>query len=203
MRRDGFTLVEVLAVLAILGLLLGITAVSVGKYRQAGRIAECQARIVSLSLLIDSYTDRRGDPPPSRLAPLGVTDANAVNEGIEALVVAFKHPDYAGRRPDEDWLANGDEDETQTLRLVDGSRALLEVVDPWGNPFVYIASRDYDQDFIYRFEGAADETARAVRDPLTGGWHRFESYQLRSVGPDGFLGTEDDLANYEIHSDEE
>ena len=37
-----------------------------------------------------------------------------------------------------------------------------------------------------------------LQDMSTGAFHRFESYQIRSAGPDGLLDTEDDLANYEI-----
>ena len=134
-----------------------------------------------------------------------MTDANTVNEGIEALVAAFKHPDYQGKRPDESWLANGDDDSTQMLRMVDGSRALLEVVDPWDNPIMYFVYRDYDTEMVYRLEdetGLNDETVRAARNPLTDTWHRFDSYQLLSAGPDGLRDTEDDIANYEIPVEE-
>ena len=70
-KAAGFTLIEVLTVLAIIGLLLGLTAVAVGRYRESGRNTEAKARLTSLALLVDSYADRMGEPPPSRLAVLG------------------------------------------------------------------------------------------------------------------------------------
>jgi prepilin-type N-terminal cleavage/methylation domain-containing protein len=201
----GFTLIEILVVIAIIGLLMGLVAVTVSRQGQAGRITDCKARIDTLSLLVTTWADRNGDYPPSRLAPLGVTDGNGVNEGIEALVAALKGKAWSGRRPEERWLANTDGDSSKSLKLADGSSALLEVVDPWDNPLVYISSADYGADFGYRFvteAGTEDQTARSAMDPLTGAPHQFEAFQILSAGPDGVLGTEDDIANYEIDTGE-
>jgi prepilin-type N-terminal cleavage/methylation domain-containing protein len=203
--RRGFTLIEILIVIAIIGLLMSLVTFVIGRQSEAGRIAECRSRLAQVALLLESYADRMGDYPPSRLAALGVTDANAVNEGIEALVVALKSSEYTGRRPEERWLANGDQDRSEALRLADGSQALLELVDPWEQPLVYIAGSSYDEEFVYRFgEGARaeDVTLRAAMNPLTGAPHQYDSFQLRSAGPDGLLDTEDDIANYEIEVDD-
>jgi prepilin-type N-terminal cleavage/methylation domain-containing protein len=202
---SGFTLVELLVVIAIIGLLISIVSFAVVKQREAGRITECRARLTQIGLLLATYSDRMGDYPSSRLANVGVKEHNRVNEGIEALVVALKAPDYAGRRPEEGWLGNTDGDKDERLKLVDGSKALLELLDPWDDPIVYIASGDYEQDYVYRFgSGAAaeDVTVRAAINRLTGAPHEFEGYQLRSAGPDGILDTDDDIANYEIPRDD-
>lgn len=199
--RRGFTLIEILAVIAIIGLLMSILVVSLGKQAETGRIAECKARLEQIQILLESYSSRVGDYPPSHLAPLGVKANNHVNEGIEALVAALKAGDYAGRRPEEGWLANTDGDQDEGLRLVDGSHALLELVDPWDNPIVYIASGDYRDEFPYRFgtgANAEDITVRAAVNPLTQAPQEFEGFQLLSAGPDGLPGTEDDIANYEL-----
>jgi prepilin-type N-terminal cleavage/methylation domain-containing protein len=207
----GFTLIELLVVIAIIGLLISIVSFAVVRQRQAGRITECKARLTQIGLLLATYQDRMGDYPPSRLAAVGVKEHNRINEGIEALVVALKAPDYSGRRPEEGWLGNTDGDKDDRLKLVDGSKALLELLDPWDDPIVYIASGDYDDESVYRFGagagggGAASEdvTVRAAINRLTGAPHEFEAYQLRSAGPDGILDTDDDIANYEIPRDED
>ncbi|MHC5212251.1 MAG: prepilin-type N-terminal cleavage/methylation domain-containing protein [Planctomycetota bacterium] len=201
----GFTLIELLVVIAIIGLLISIVSFAVVRQREAGRITECRARLTQIGLLLATYQDRMGDVPSSRLVNVGVKEHNRINEGAEALVVALKAPDYAGRRPEEGWLGNTDGDKDERLKLADGSKALLELLDPWDDPIVYIANSDYDDDFVYRFgSGAAaeDVTVRAAINPLTGAPHEFEGYQLRSAGPDGFFDTDDDIANYEIPRDD-
>ena len=201
-RADrGFTLIEILVVIAIIGLLMSILVVSLGRQAEAGRVTECRARLEQIKLLVESYSSRVGDYPPSRLARLGVKDNNRINEGIEALVAALKASDYAGRRPEEGWLANGDGDQADALKLVDGSHGLLELVDPWDNPIVYIANGDYREEFPYRFAagaGTEDHTLRAAINPLTQAPQEFDGFQLLSAGPDGLPGTDDDIANYEL-----
>src|SRR5262249_12603312 len=149
------------------------------------------------ALLLESYKDRTGDYPAAKLAALGVRDANQVNEGIEAAVAALRAPDWGGRRPEERWLGNGDEDSSKSLKSADGSNALLELVDPWDDPIAYIPSRDYSDSFVYRVgEGssAQDVTLRAETNPKTHTPWQFDTFQLRSAGPDGVFGTDDDLA---------
>ncbi len=207
----GFTLIEIMVVIAIIGLLMGLVAVTVSRHGQAGRVAECKARVEAIALLVESYSDRMGDYPPSRLAALGVRDGNSVNEGIESLVVALKSPAYNGRRPEERWLGNTDGDASKTVQTVDGSHNLLELLDPWDNPIVYIGNGDYDAEWSYRLGGSGggagasggggsgeDVTVRAAMNPLTSAYQQFDGFQLRSAGPDGVMGSDDDIANFEI-----
>jgi len=202
MRRNaGFSLIEILVVLALVGLLMGLVATGVFRFSETGRITDAQARIEALSLLVESYRDREGEYPPSRLPRMGVTDANRVNEGCEALAAALRAKSYGGRRPNEGWLVNTDDDRSPMLSSADNSNALLELCDPWDNPLVYIVHEDYAQEFTYRLtdgDFVEDYRALARTNALTGAFHNFESYQLLSAGPDGLLGTEDDLANFPL-----
>jgi prepilin-type N-terminal cleavage/methylation domain-containing protein len=199
--RAGFTLLEIMVVIAIIGLLMGLVAVAVSRQSGAGRLADCRARIAQFALLLESYKDRTGDYPPARLASLGVRDANQVNEGIEAAVAALRSPDWGGRRPEERWLGNVDEDSSKSLKSADGGNALLELVDPWDDPIAYIPAHAYGESFVYRLGepgSAEDLTLQAETNPKTRAPWQFDTYQLRSAGPDGLFGTEDDIANFEI-----
>lgn len=202
----GFTLIEMLVVIGILTLLMTITVIGIGRYQQSGRITDARARIASLSLIIEGYADDHGDYPPSRLAQLGVTDANEVNEGIEALVAALFSKSHTGSRPDDDWLINVDADRADGLDLATGGSGLNELQDPWENPFVYIVNGDYDREQVYRLTDVdagqvEDVTVRARSNALTETYYEFEGFQLVSAGPDGLWGTEDDLANFEADTD--
>lgn len=204
-RQGGFSLLEILVVITIIGLLMGFGAMAVGKYRETGRITDCESRIQSLALWAESYAERTGGYPPDRLEALGVGDAgNALNEGIEAAIAALRHRDYAGTRPNEQWLGNQDGDQSGQLDSLDQSSALLELLDPWDNPLVYITADHYDEQTSVLLDdgmGPVAVDAGALRNPLTGAYHHFESFQIRSAGPDGLLDTEDDLANFETDAD--
>ncbi len=200
-RTSGFSLIEILVVLALVGLLMGLVATGVFRFSETGRITDAQARIAALSLLVESYHDREGAYPPSRLAAAGVTDGNRINEGCEALAAALRAKSYGGRPPNDAWLVNTDDDRSPMLRAADNSNALLELCDPWDNPFVYIVHGDYEREFTYRVsdgDWVEDQGAMARTSPLTGAFHNFESFQLVSAGPDGVLGTDDDLANFPL-----
>jgi len=197
----GFTLIEVLVVITLIGLLMSFGAVALSRYRETGRVTDAEARLSVIGLLAESYADRTGELPPSTLAALGLAGANRVNEGIESLVAALRQRDYAGKRPEERWLGNVDDDQHADQHAADGSTALLELLDPWGNPFVYLRHDRYSEPAVVLLgegDDAVEVETRAVRNPLTGAFHRFDTYQLRSAGPDGLLDTEDDLGNFEI-----
>jgi prepilin-type N-terminal cleavage/methylation domain-containing protein len=203
-RASGFSLIEILVVITLIGLLMGMAVLALGRHSEAGREADCRARIEALNLMIESHEDRTGGFPPCRLVDLGVNDANTVNEGIEALAAALRDRDYAGKRPDERWLANVDDDRSDALRSADGSSALLELVDPWDNPFFYVLSGSYDRGGVVRIDaggGTEDVEVHAMKNPLTGAFHRFDTFQLRSAGADGVMDTRDDIANFEIDPD--
>jgi prepilin-type N-terminal cleavage/methylation domain-containing protein len=197
----GFSLLEILVVITIIGLLMSFSAVAISRYRETGRITDCKSRIQSLALMVSSYAERAGDYPPDRLDALGVKGvANQVNEGIEACIAALRRKDYGGQRPNERHLGNTDDDSADKLDAVDGSRVLLELLDPWDNPLVYIVNAHYDVEAIALLDnGSLVEplAVRAVMNPLTGAYHRFESFQIRSAGPDRLMDTEDDLGNFE------
>jgi prepilin-type N-terminal cleavage/methylation domain-containing protein/prepilin-type processing-associated H-X9-DG protein len=59
--RAGFTLVELLAVMAILGLLVGLSLVGVNKFRAMGYETACKANLRSIATTMSNYVDSRCD----------------------------------------------------------------------------------------------------------------------------------------------
>ncbi|MBI4878202.1 MAG: prepilin-type N-terminal cleavage/methylation domain-containing protein [Planctomycetes bacterium] len=200
--RRAFTLIELLVVISILALLLGIGATQYPKFLATGKEADTRSRLQQLSGLLEQYRNRTGDYPYSQLARYGLKAKNDVDEGNEALVVGFFHKDYDGERIPEKYLKNQDgEDVADKNVTIHGMPVLLEVVDAWDNPFVYIRYDDYGKESCYEFLDAdtAEWVAKVVTgavSELTGGFYAKESYQLLSVGEDGVYGTADDIASY-------
>ncbi|MCU0722404.1 MAG: type II secretion system GspH family protein, partial [Planctomycetes bacterium] len=152
----GFTLIEVLVVLAIIATLAAIVLPQIFSSSKSGEIAATNSRREALELSIKTYSSNWGDFPPSRMAllPFGKIDApNEKNEGPEALVLALsterKNGPYTNWQ--EDWLGNCDTDKLASVPAKSAIKKsdLFEVVDFWGNPFVYIHCRDYGKKLKY------------------------------------------------------
>src|SRR5687768_14627945 len=68
--RSGFTLVEVLIVITILGMLMALTVVGIGKAMDAGRRTKMVVDISQLDQALTTYKTDRGDFPPSMFGVL-------------------------------------------------------------------------------------------------------------------------------------
>lgn len=120
--RQGFTLVELLLVVAILATLATVVAVKFGGQGEQARIAATRTSISNIKTAVEAYEIRMGRYPNS----------------LEDLTVG-----------------------------TDSQPALLEkgaISDSWGNPFDFKKTGKYD-------------------------------FKITSPGPDGQMGTEDDITN--------
>ena len=200
-HRRGFTLIELLVVITILGALLALGAKQFSKFLGKGKEAQTIATIEQVKGLLEQYRNRKSDYPPCRLSNYGIKSTNVTNEGIESLVVGLFHKDYDGPRIDEKYLLNVDDDVADKNVTEHELPVLLEIVDAWENPLVYIRFDQYTQEHEYDFADAETyeietHVVTAAKSELTGGFYAKESYQLLSVGEDGVYGTEDDIASY-------
>ena len=72
-RARGFTLVELLVVIAVIGTLVGLLLPAVQAAREAARRASCQSNIRQLALAVQSFQDANRFFPPSMLHKPGTT----------------------------------------------------------------------------------------------------------------------------------
>ncbi len=132
MKSRAFTLLELLAVIAIIAVLTGIV-IGVGRRAsEAGKVARTKAELAALSAALESYKRQYGDYPRTadgtilvqsligRLGPTGTTLSPAGRAQMEAA----KFHLALGANPDAavDPFAN--------------TSAVF--IDPWGQPYRYV-----------------------------------------------------------------
>lgn len=60
MKRAGFTLVEILVVIAVIGVLIALLLPAVQAARESSRRTQCRSNLKQIALAINEYVDRQG-----------------------------------------------------------------------------------------------------------------------------------------------
>ncbi len=203
-RTRGFTLIEMLVVIAILSLLAMFLIPSLSMGRQKGEIAETEARMTFLRTAIDRFERVSQTYPPddfTTLDPKVSWKRDDINTGIESLILHL-HVKRGGQSTLEDkqqWLSNTDQDHNTVESPVLGTNEKYEVVDAWGTPIAYFAAQygGYAKEqSIQRTDGTIVKVG-ALTDTKGKPLHPTK-YQLISAGPDQEFGTEDDVSYPEL-----
>ncbi len=205
-RAQGFTLVELLVVLAIIGGLAALITPMLRRARVRAKINSAKQEIQRLSLTLEAHQFDFGDYPPTDLESFYEVSGNGINSGIESLVGHLATRNKGGPYFifKEEHLDNQDGDRLENKELfkdlnwIFGDAQLREYLDPWGNPYVYFHNRDYGSSFTVYQRDRKKTLAGAQFSEKTASYHSLTTFQIWSVGPNGKNenGEGDDLGSW-------
>ena len=214
----GFSFIEVLVVMGIIAVLAGVALVVMGVVQKKRPQIITKTRLAKIAGTIEAFRMQTGNFPPSDLQQIKLKTGfpiqpskmtNTVNMGNESLYQCLILPGFDNKLSvSEDELGNTDDDRLDKPLAANGSPVLYELLDAWGNPFVYLVDADYlpsmKEGVTYTLGLQARDTTDAEPSPQvrawklsTGGFAQPGKYQLFSMGPDGIPNTEDDVKAWE------
>ena len=104
-KKEGFTIIELLTVLAIIALLVGILVPSMNRVRFFARNTRQQAQITAIDMALTMFRNDYGDYPPSNQFDEDPTSNNIYN-GAQKLAEAMVGLDMLGFHPNSAWRAD-------------------------------------------------------------------------------------------------
>ncbi len=197
--------------MGIIAVLVGGTVVVINIFFRRGPEFDTKNTLRKVQLLVEKWRmEFDGVYPPSDLRRLRlVSDTgeevkdlpNTLNVGIESLYQAFFWPGFKSDPQFGDAeIGNTDEDELRKAVNKLGTKALLEILDGYGNPFVYFHREDYERAAqagvslrVKDPDGQVSEVQAYPYRTAEGNFVNPTSFQLYSLGPDGQPNTEDDI----------
>jgi prepilin-type N-terminal cleavage/methylation domain-containing protein len=102
-EKTGFTLVELLTVLAIVAMLIGLLIPSLTMIRNTARRAKQKSQLTEIGLALTAFRNDYGDYPPSYWHPINSPDYC----GAQKLAEALLGWDLLGFHPRSAWRADG------------------------------------------------------------------------------------------------
>jgi prepilin-type processing-associated H-X9-DG protein/prepilin-type N-terminal cleavage/methylation domain-containing protein len=168
-RRGGFTLIEMLVVIAIIVVLISLLMPAVAAARNAANSVQCQSNLRQLGLAVLQYRDQNGSFPQYRAEYPPIVNAYGVVRPRWQWILA---PYIGGWAQNPDAIvAAGPVDTTYTLVPLDNKALICPAMDS-SSSFTYsIRNGSYGYNFGYlgnnRTLVDGDNTTPTLRYPIT------------------------------------
>ena len=200
MKKNGFSLVELLVVVAIIGILATIMAPNVKEHMRKARVVRTKTFIENLSLVVSNYKNDFGVYPPSydpqKFYKAIMSSKTAYNPKAEDLKMFKTGQSF--------WIKEDRTEDTRRQSVLQTATVPPEAlrakedeyvfIDSWGNPLYFISSDEYNPTGKSSITGQTSTTqkllpcAYQMRKDAAGKQTRspynIRSFQLCSFGPD-------------------
>ena len=206
-QRSGFTLVELLVVITIIGVLAALITPAVFQARRTGQISAIKAEIDLLHMAMMHYKNEYGSFPP---CSSGTSSSDPAARHIRRLFprTAASYAPSAATTPANSlvgWLGGYTKNPTDPLDLLGAGDPRVKIFEfdqnrvsntaptigqfhpreKPGSPYIYIDNMNYGTPVTV---GANTYTANATDNP--------DTFQILCAGLDETWGTDDDLSNF-------
>jgi len=133
--QTGFTLVELLVVISIVGLLAGLMSVAIPKAMEGGKKAKAKGELNAIVAAVKAYKQEYGRWPGSATATSDTTFQDADSKSLLSALSG---------------TSNTSVENPKSVRFLEGASTDGTMKDPWGEQYFVILDADESNSMTYQ-----------------------------------------------------